>query len=237
MFRSVSALFTLIMLAAPLLADAEDAPKTKKEQVSYSIGMDIGANLKRQALDLDPDALAAGLKDALSGGNTQLTSDQAREILTEFQQELRAKMEERTAKLADENKKTGDAFLADNKKKKGIVTLPSGLQYKVITEGKGALPKATDTVSTHYRGTLIDGTEFDSSYSRNEPATFPVNGVIPGWVEALQLMKVGSKWQLFVPSDLAYGPRGAGQVIGPNATLIFEVELLSIQEGDKPAAP
>jgi FKBP-type peptidyl-prolyl cis-trans isomerase FklB len=131
--------------------------------------------------------------------------------------------------LADKNQKEGEVFLAENKKKKGVVTLPSGLQYHVITAGTGKIPKATDTVTTHYRGTLIDGTEFDSSYKRGEPASFPVNGVIKGWTEALQLMKVGSKWQLFIPSNLAYGPQGAGQVIGPSATLIFEIELLSIK--------
>jgi FKBP-type peptidyl-prolyl cis-trans isomerase FklB len=130
---------------------------------------------------------------------------------------------------ADKNQKEGEVFLAENKKKKGVVTLPSGLQYRVITAGTGKIPKVTDTVTTHYRGTLIDGTEFDSSYKRGEPASFPVNGVVKGWTEALQLMKVGSKWQLFIPSNLAYGPQGAGQVIGPNATLIFEIELLSIK--------
>ena len=228
-------LCSIVLMAAPLSAEEAPALKTQKEKTSYSIGMDIGTNLKRQELDLDAGALATGLKDALSGGKTQLTPEQAREILTEFQQELRVKMEARTAKQAEDNKKAGEAFLAENKKKKGVVTLPSGLQYKVLTEGKGLKPKATDTVSTHYRGTLIDGTEFDSSYSRNEPATFPVNGVIPGWVEALQLMPVGSKWQLVIPADLAYGPRGAGQTIGPNATLVFEVELLSIQAGEPPA--
>jgi FKBP-type peptidyl-prolyl cis-trans isomerase FklB len=239
-------LIRLLLVSALLLAsapfstpvNAQDAPavNTDKEKISYSIGMDIGTNLKRQELDLDPATVAAGLKDALSGGKTQLTSEQVREVLTQFQQEMRAKSEARTAKLTEKNKAEGDAFLAENKKKKGVVTLPSGLQYKILTEGKGPLPKATDTVSTHYRGTLIDGTQFDSSYDRKEPATFPVNGVIPGWTEALQLMKVGSKWQLFVPADLAYGPRGAGQVIGPNATLIFDVELLSIEK-EQPAAP
>ena len=141
------------------------------------------------------------------------------------------KREEEQKKLAEKNAKEGEAFFAENKKKEGIVTLPSGLQYKVIKEGDGPTPKATDTVSVNYKGTFIDGTEFDSSYKRNQPATFKVKGVIPGWVEALQLMKVGSKWQIFIPASLAYGDKGAGNVIGPNATLIFEVELLSIDEG------
>ena len=217
-------------IAAPALAADSAAPTSKKDKISYSIGMDIGSSLKRQGLDLNADELAAGLKDSLSGGKTKLTSDEVKQILTDFQQELQAKAKERAEQLGEKNKKDGEAFLAENKKKAGVKTLPSGLQYKVITEGKGASPKETDTVSTNYKGTLIDGTEFDSSYKRGEPATFPVNGVIKGWTEALQLMKVGSKWQLFIPSDLAYGPRGAGQQIGPNSTLIFEVELLGIKE-------
>jgi len=221
----------ILAVAAPAFA-ADDAsvPASKKDKISYSIGMDIGSNLKRQELDLNADELAAGLKDALSGGKTKLTQDEVRQVLTDFQQELQAKMQERTQQLGEKNKKEGEAFLAANKKKSGVKTLPSGLQYKVMTDGKGASPKETDTVTTNYKGTLIDGTEFDSSYKRGEPATFPVNGVIKGWTEALQLMKVGSKWQLFIPADLAYGPRGAGQVIGPNAALVFEVELVSVGE-------
>ncbi len=216
----------------PLRAEEPSPLKTKKDKVSYSIGMDIGMNLKRQSLDLDPNLLAAGLRDAMGGGKTLLTTDEIKAVLTDFQKELQAKAEEKAGQMAEKNKKEGDAFLAENKKKKDVITLPSGLQYKVITEGKGKTPKATDTVTTNYKGTLIDGTEFDSSYQRKEPATFPVTGVIAGWTEALQLMRVGSKWQLFVPAELAYGPRGASQVIGPNATLIFEVELLSIGEGE-----
>jgi len=227
----------IVAIAAPAFAADAAAPTSKKDKISYSIGMDIGTSLKRQGLDLNADELAAGLKDSLSGGKTKLTGDEVKQILTDFQQEMQAKAQERTQQLSEKNKKDGEAFLAENKKKPGVKTLPSGLQYKVITDGKGPTPKETDTVSTNYKGTLIDGTEFDSSYKRGEPATFPVNGVIKGWTEALQLMKVGSKWQLFIPPDLAYGPRGAGQVIGPNATLVFEVELLSIGDksgGDKP---
>ncbi|MBI3621112.1 MAG: FKBP-type peptidyl-prolyl cis-trans isomerase [Nitrospirae bacterium] len=211
-------------------ADEAPAPTSKKDKISYSIGVNIGTSLKQQELDVNTDALVAGLKDALSGGKTKLTQDEVKQVLTDFQQEMQAKMQERMQQTADKNKKDGEVFLAENKKKSGVKTLPSGLQYKIITEGKGASPKETDTVSTNYKGTLIDGTEFDSSYKRGEPATFPVNGVIKGWTEALQLMKVGSKWQLVIPPDLAYGPRGAGQVIGPNSTLVFEVELLSIGE-------
>jgi len=157
-----------------------------------------------------------------------MTEQEIQETLKTFQQEMAAKQAEKTKQLAEINKKEGEAFLAENKKKEGVKTLPSGLQYKILTEGSGKTPKETDTVTTHYRGTLIDGTEFDSSFKRGQPASFTVNGVIKGWTEALQLMKEGSKWQLFIPSDLAYGDRGAGGQIGPHATLIFEVELISI---------
>ncbi|MCJ7833279.1 MAG: FKBP-type peptidyl-prolyl cis-trans isomerase, partial [Deltaproteobacteria bacterium] len=169
-----------------------------------------------------------GFKDALSGAKPLLSEEEMRTVMTAFQKEISEKQAEKTKVLGEKNKKEGETFLAENKKKEGVKILTSGLQYKVVKEGTGKKPKATDKVTTHYQGTLIDGTEFDSSYKRGEPAAFPVNGVIPGWTEALQLMKVGSKWQLFVPSKLAYGERGAGPKIGPNAVLIFTVELLSI---------
>lgn len=158
-----------------------------------------------------------------------MSEEEYRNTMANFRKEMMAKQQAQMKTKGEKNKKEGDAFLAENKDKKGIVSLPSGLQYKVIKEGEGDTPKATDKVTVHYRGTLIDGTEFDSSYGRGEPATFPVNGVIPGWTEALQLMNAGSKWQLFIPSKLAYGERGAGGKIGPNSTLIFDVELISIQ--------
>ena len=160
---------------------------------------------------------------------TLLSDKEAQEVMMTFQKEQMAKLNENARKLGEKNKKEGETFLAENKKKPGVVTLPSGLQYKILKEGTGRNPKATDTVVTHYRGTLLDGKEFDSSYKRGEPATFPLNGVIRGWTEALQLMKPGAKWQLFIPPQLAYGERGAGQDIGPNATLIFEVELIAIK--------
>jgi FKBP-type peptidyl-prolyl cis-trans isomerase FklB len=212
-------------------AFAADAPelKTEKEKISYSIGMDIGGNLKRGTVDVDPDLLARGLKDTYGGGKTILTEDEARKTITDFQKTLMAKQAETMQKLGEKNKVDGEKFLAENGKKEGVKTLPSGLQYKEITPGTGKSPKSTDTVTTHYKGTLIDGTEFDSSYKRGQPATFQVSGVIPGWTEALQLMKEGAKWQLFVPSNLGYGERGAGREIGPNATLIFEVELVSVK--------
>lgn len=229
MFVQLVAIVVLVVFSG--FADAQDRPvlKTDKDKVSYSIGLDIGTNFKRQSVDLDQKALAAGIADGLSGGKPLLTEDEVRTVLAQFQQQMAAKAQAMAQQLADKNQKEGEAFLAENKKKKGVITLPSGLQYRVITAGTGKIPKATDTVTTHYRGTLIDGTEFDSSYKRGEPASFPVNGVVKGWTEALQLMKVGSKWQLVIPSNLAYGPQGAGQVIGPNATLIFEIELLSIK--------
>ena len=211
-------------------AFAADAPELKndKEKLSYSIGMDIGGNLKQGSVEVDPDMLAKGLKDSYGGGKTILTEDQARQAIADFQKTQMAKQAETMQKLSEKNKADGEKFLAENGKKEGVKTLPSGLQYKEITPGKGKSPKTTDTVTTHYKGTLIDGKEFDSSYKRGQPATFQVSGVIPGWTEALQLMKEGAKWQLFVPHNLAYGERGAGREIGPNATLIFEVELVSV---------
>ena len=224
------AVITSVLLLASQVGAQEQAPlKTPKEKLSYSIGVDIGSNLKRQQIDVDGATLTQGLKDALSGGKFQMTEQEMRDTIGAFQKDMMAKQAERMKKLAETNKKEGDAFLAENKKKPGVITLPDGLQYKVIKAGTGKLPKATDTVTVQYRGTLVDGTEFDSSFKRGEPATFQVNAVIPGWTEALQKMKTGSKWQLFIPSNLAYGERGAGNVIGPNATLIFEVELVSVK--------
>ena len=191
--------------------------------------MNLGANLHKQSVPVDPNIMARGLKDALAGGKTLLTEEEARAAITAVQNDMREKQQAKMQVAGDANKKAGEAFLADNKSKDGVVALPSGLQYKVLKEGNGPKPTATDSVVCNYRGTLINGTEFDSSTKHGGPATFPVNGVIKGWTEALQLMPVGSKWQLFVPSDLAYAERGAGADIGPNATLIFEVELVSIQ--------
>lgn len=203
--------------------------KSEKDKVSYSIGLEIGNGFKRQSIDIDTEALASGIKDAISGEKPLLTESEVKEVMTAFQKDMMAKQETKAKVAAEKNSKDGEAFLAENKKKEGVKATASGLQYKVIKAGEGAMPKATDTVTVNYKGTLIDGTEFDSSYKRGEAATFPVSGVIKGWTEALQLMKVGSKWQLFIPSNIAYGERGAGGQIGPNATLIFEVELLSIK--------
>ena len=198
-----------------------------------NIGNGLGANLKKQSVEVDAAILAQGLKDSLIGGKTLLTAEQAQGVLTEVQNEVRKQQQEKMQEAGASNKTEGEVFLAANKGKEGVVTLPSGLQYKIQTEGAGPKPTASDTVECNYRGTLINGTEFDSSYKRGQPATFPVGGVIKGWTEALQLMPVGSKWQLFIPAALAYGERGAGTDIGPNATLIFEVELISIQDKNK----
>jgi FKBP-type peptidyl-prolyl cis-trans isomerase FklB len=218
-----------VCIASIGLAQDKAQLKDQKDKASYSIGYDIGETFKKQNVELNPDTLFSGLKDALAGKEAALSKEDREKTLQAFQKEMMEKQIAASKEAATKNQAEGEKFLAENKKKDGVKTTASGLQYKVLREGSGAAPKETDTVVTNYKGTLIDGTEFDSSYKRNEPATFPVNRVIKGWTEALQLMKPGAKYQLFIPSSLAYGERGAGQLIGPNATLIFEVELLSIK--------
>jgi FKBP-type peptidyl-prolyl cis-trans isomerase FklB len=208
---------------------------TAKDKQSYAIGLNVGKSLHRDDIDVDPKIVLQGLQDAMSDGKLLLTDDQIKTVMTDLQSQVRQKQEAKKQAMAENNKKDGAAFLAANATKPGVVTLPSGLQYKVLTPGTGPKPAATDSVVCNYRGTLLDNTEFDSSYKRGQPMTFPVSGVIKGWTEALQLMPVGSKWQLFVPSDLAYGERAQGPG-GPNATLVFEVELMSIQPKAPPAA-
>ena len=203
---------------------------SQKKKVSYAIGLDIGQNFKARAMDLDMDILVQGLRDSQKADKPLLSTEEIQKVMTQFQQDMMKAEQEKRMAQGQGNKAKEEAFLKENVQKPGIKVTASGLQYKVISEGTGPQPKASDTVKVHYRGTLLDGTEFDSSYKRNEPAVFPLNGVIKGWTEALQLMKVGSKWQVFLPSTLAYGERGAGQIIGPNATLIFEVELLAIEK-------
>jgi len=219
----------IALAVSPAFAKEKKELKTQKEKTSYALGMSMADSMKINSIDVDTDALLQGIKDSLTGGKMLMTEAEAREIIAALQKDLQAKAQERMKAQAEKNKKEGEEFLAKNKGKEGVKTLPSGLQYKVITEGKGRSPKATDTVTVNYRGTLIDGTEFDSSYKRGQPSTFQVNGVIKGWVEALQLMKEGSKYELYIPSNLAYGDRAAGPTIGPNATLIFEVELLKVE--------
>lgn len=235
--KIAAAAISIIFLAGTVYAAENIVLKNKKDKESYAIGLDIGKNFKSQSIDIDPDVLAKGVKDVLSGNKALMTDEEVQDVMTNFRKEMTAKQTARAQEAGEKNKKEGEAFLAGNKKKDGVVTLPSGLQYKITKDGSGAKPKATDTVTVNYRGTLIDGTEFDSSYKRGQPASFKVTGVIPGWTEALQLMKTGSKWQLFIPSSLAYGERGAGRDITPNATLIFDVELMSIQDEAKAKVP
>ncbi len=220
--------FALLSLAGSVFGQDKSTPlRDSKDKVSYSIGLNVGLNLKKQNVSINPDTFVLGLKDALAG-KPQMTNEQVKETMTAFEKEMIDKQKAAGVK----NGADGEKFLAENKKKEGVKTTASGLQYKVVKEGSGAQPKEKDTVMANYRGTLIDGTEFDSSYTRGQPATFPVSGVIKGWTEALQMMKVGSKYQLFIPANLAYGERAMGPDIGPNSTLIFEVELLDV----KPAA-
>jgi len=208
---------------------------TDKDKQSYSIGVNVGKSLHRDSIDVEPKIVLQGLEDALADGKLLLTDDQMKTVMTALQTQVRQKLEEKRQAQAETDQKDGAAFMAANATKEGVVTLPSGLQYKIIVAGTGPKPTATDSVVCHYRGTLLDNTEFDNSYKRGQPVTINVGGVIKGWTEALQLMPVGSKWQLFIPPDLAYGEPGKGP-IGPNSTLIFEVELLSIQPKTPPAA-
>ena len=208
---------------------AAPALKTDKEKVSYAIGADLGNKLKASSIDVDPTILTRALKDTLTGAKPVMSDDEIRATLTELTKGLQAKQAAAAKEKSEANKKDGEAFLASNKTKEGVVVLPSGLQYKILKAGDGPRPTVADTVVCNYKGTLLDGKEFDSSYKRGQPATFPVGGVIKGWTEALQLMPVGSKWQLFIPADLAYGDRQAGPDITPGSTLVFEVELVSIQ--------
>ena len=231
--------FIIAGLATSVLAADEGPLKTTKDKVSYTLGMNLGKQLKQSDVEIDLSLYAQGVKDALAG-KPLLTEDQARDIMKAFSEEMQTKKLEKQKTEGEANKKAGEAFLAENKKKEGITTTASGLQYKIETKGTGKLPASTDTVSCHYRGTLIDGTEFDSSYKRGEPAKFPVTGVIKGWIEALQMMPVGSKWKLFIPGDLAYGDKGRPS-IPPNSTLLFDIELIGIEDpaaaGAPPAAP
>jgi FKBP-type peptidyl-prolyl cis-trans isomerase FklB len=222
--------FGLLLTANIAFAAGGPVEMTPKDKASYAIGMDMARSLKRNGVEVNADVLGKAIKDVLVDNKVQLTDDEAKVILAGLQKEMQGKQQEKMKMLGEENQKDGAAFLVENKKRDGVKALRSGLQYKVITEGTGKSPSATDTVTVQYKGSLIDGTEFDSSYKRGQPATFALNGVIKGWIEALQLMKEGSKWQIFLPSNLAYGETGTvGGPIGPNAALVFEVELVAVK--------
>jgi len=224
-------MLTLVMMALPALAGAQEAPPlaTEKDKLSYAMGMDLGQQLKTQSVNVDPALFARGLADALSGGKTLLTTEEAKAVITALQKAMIVKRAEAARLAGEKNRQEGTAFLAANGAKEGVVTLPSGLQYRALTTGTGGKPTLEDTVVCQYRLSLVGGKEVDSSNKRGQPFTIPVKGAIKGWTEVLQLMPVGSRWEVFVPPNLGYGERGAGTDIGPNATLIFEIELVAIK--------
>lgn len=237
---TIVGVFLLLFACKPQQAEKKvltGEPQTEPEKISYVLGLDIGNHLKGLQTDIDLDVFLQGVETSLEGKDPLITPEQATNIKKEFSQKMMQERAEKNKKMAVTNKEEGEKFLAENKTKEGVKTTESGLQYIVLEEGKGETPKATDTVSVQYKGTLINGTEFDSSYKRGKPATFPLNRVIPGWTEGLQLMREGAKYRFFIPSDLAYGERGTGPVIGPNATLIFDVELLSIEKATSNEKP
>ncbi|KTD82783.1 FKBP-type peptidyl-prolyl cis-trans isomerase [Legionella waltersii] len=217
-------------LSTSIAATDASSLATDNDKLSYSIGADLGKNFKNQGIEISPEALAKGMQDAISGTQLILTEQQMKDVLNKFQKDLMAKRTAEFNKKADENKVKGETFLSQNKSKEGVVVLPSGLQYKIISPGTGAKPGKTDTVTVEYTGHLIDGTVFDSTEKSGKPATFQVSQVIPGWTEALQLMPAGSTWEIYVPSGLAYGPRSVGGPIGPNETLIFKIHLISVKK-------
>jgi FKBP-type peptidyl-prolyl cis-trans isomerase FklB len=229
--RRILVAATVVMTMVPVLARAQEASslKTEKDKLSYAMGMDLAAQLKANQVEVDPAVFARAMQDVLAGGKILLSDADAKAVISELQKTMLVKRTNEAQAAGARNKTEGEAFLAANKTKDGVVTLPSGLQYKVITNGTGPKPTVDQTVVCQYKGTLLDGKEFDSSFKHGQPATFPLNRVIKGWTEVLQLMPVGSKWQVFIPSSLAYGERGAGVDVGPNATLIFEIELLAIK--------
>ncbi len=230
MYRLWIAAAAFALLGCQTTGDKKVKLETQKDKLSYSIGLNVGHNLGRDSIAINPDAFIRGVMDAALDSSAHLMTDaQIQETIMQYQTEQRTKLEAQAQVAGEKNKKEGDAFLEQNKKLPGVVTLPSGLQYKVLVAGKGKKPTASSTVTVQYSGKLLDGTEFDSSYKRGEAATFPLSRVVKGWIEGLQLMKEGSKWELYIPSDLAYGPAGYGNgVIPPNATLIFQIELLSV---------
>ncbi len=232
---NIAMLVLLVLVASPAVAvdrakysRNNNLLKTEMDRASYSIGMSLGRDFKTRDIAINPEIIAMGIRDMLEGNELLMSEDQAIAALQELQNMAAAKQQEFLAQMAETNKANGEAFLAENGKRDGVKTTDTGLQYEILTAGTGKTPQATDQVKVDYRGTFIDGTEFDSSYQRGEPASFSVQGIIPGWTEALLMMKVGAKWKLFVPSALAYGEQGAPPVIEPNSTLVFEVELKEI---------
>ena len=229
----ITLILSIVVLTFTFTANISATQKTKlvseKEKISYSIGLSIGNNFKQQKIDIEMDSLAQGIEDALTGAKQKMTQEEIRQTMEAFRRQMQARAESNRQAASSGNQVEGEKFLAQNKKRKNVVTLASGLQYEIVNKGSGKRPGLTDTVVTHYKGTLISGKEFDSSYKRGQPAEFPVNGVIKGWTEALQLMQQGAKWKLYIPADLAYGSRGAGNSIGPNEALIFEIELLEVK--------
>nr|CAD42887.1 macrophage infectivity potentiator [Legionella pneumophila serogroup 1] len=228
--KTVTAAVMGLAMSTAMAATDATSLATDKDKLSYSIGADLGKNFKNQGIDVNPEAMAKGMQDAMSGAQLALTEQQMKDVLNKFQKDLMAKRTAEFNKKADENKVKGEAFLTENKNKPGVVVLPSGLQYKVINSGNGVKPGKSDTVTVEYTGRLIDGTVFDSTEKTGKPATFQVSQVIPGWTEALQLMPAGSTWEIYVPSGLAYGPRSVGGPIGPNETLIFKIHLISVKK-------
>ena len=228
MKRIVMGAISMTLVSGISMAGEQVELKTENDKINYSVGYRLGGNFEQQEVEMKPDMLLQGVADATSDGKPLMTEQEMNTVLMSLANRVKAAQMEQMKKQGAENLKTGEAFLAENSGKEGVTTLPSGLQYKVITAGTGKSPQKSDKVTVNYRGTLIDGTEFDSSYSRNKPATFGVGQVIPGWTEALQLMKEGDKWELVIPSKLAYGERRASAKIPPNSTLIFEVELISV---------
>lgn len=218
----LSALAAIVVLHSSVVSAAK--PSTEKEKFSYTIGFQVAQGFKRDGLDIDTDSMAQAIKDVMSNKDLQLSPDEMRTVMENAQKKMLAAR----AATGEKAKAAGKAFLAANKKKDGVITRLSGLQYKVISMGKGKQPTADSSITAHYKGTLIDGTEFDSSYRRNQPATFNVGQVIPGWKEVLPLMHEGDKWQVFIPAELAYGERGSGSAIGPNEALIFDIELIKV---------
>jgi len=225
----IAGIFSIFFLFSTGLAAEKPELKDRREKESYSLGFQFGKNMKYQGVDIDLDLYAAGVRDALSGQEPRMTDGEIRSAIQDLQQRLAAARQEELKAQAAKNIEAGKTFLSENGKKDGVKTLPGGLQYKVLSEGSGKMPKVSDNVTVHYRGTLIDGSEFDSSIARGQPASFQVNRVIPGWTQALQLMKEGARWQLFIPPGLAYGERGAPPRIPPQSTLVFEVELISVK--------